>query len=459
MDGAAITEQFPAPERRAAPVPAVPGNAGTGRRRAGTAPCRSSPAEPPTRVVRAAERGRGDTGKMGCARAREPTAGEPAEEDRVRAPDPSPAPRRPQPASGPLQGVRSEDTVRTPRWVLLLPVLVVIVDLIFDFAWSVGTASGFLLALLPVVVAFGFGPVTVAVSTAAAVGLQLLLSARVGHLSEQHHIWVYITTMLSGVMGTALAWQRVRQSHDLVRVRSIADTLHRTVLRPVPPTVGGLRTVGCYRPARADIGVGGDLYEVCETRFGTRILLGDVRGKGLGAVRIVADVLGAFRVTAHETADLRELAAQLDRQVLRDAAEGDDDELFVTAVLLQHRPGGSRIDLVNRGHLDPLLLTPDGVQTVSCPECLPLGLGHLAGEPHPPVTLDLPPGHTLLLHTDGVSEARDGAGAFYPLVERLTALHSTDPEVVVDFLDHDVRRHAGTLADDLALLALSPVRP
>ena len=59
-----------------------------------------------------------------------------------------------------------------------------------------------------------------------------------------------------------------------------------------------------------------------------------MRGKGLDAVRTVADVLGAFRVVAHETEDLAELAAQLDRQVLRDAAEREDEELFVTALVV-----------------------------------------------------------------------------------------------------------------------------
>jgi serine phosphatase RsbU (regulator of sigma subunit) len=343
--------------------------------------------------------------------------------------------------------------------VLLLPVLLIVVELFFDVTWPHTTAAGFLLSVLPVVVAFGFGPIAVAASTVLAIGLQLLLAAGVGHLTEQHHVWAYVSTALAGVMGTVLSWQRGRQARDLIRVRSIADELQYAVLRPVPARVGGLQAAGRYRPAQADMGIGGDLYEVCETRFGTRILLGDVRGKGLDAVRTVADVLGAFRVTAHETADLGELAAQLDRHVLRDATDDGDDELFVTAVLVQHRAPGTRVDLVNRGHLMPLLLGPDGVRPVRCPAYLPLGLGHLADGVHRPTGVDLPHGHTLLLHTDGISEARDASGAFYPLKARLTALGSTDPAVVVDFLDRDVRLHSGRLADDLAVLALTPAPP
>ncbi|MFJ1758278.1 PP2C family protein-serine/threonine phosphatase [Kitasatospora sp. NPDC088134] len=242
-------------------------------------------------------------------------------------------------------------------------------------------------------------------------------------------------------------------------MRAVAETLQHTVLRPVPARAGGLRAAGLYHPAQAEVGVGGDLYEVAETRWGTRILLGDVRGKGLDAVRTVADVVGAFRVAAHETAELGELADQLDRQVGRDAEHSGDGELFVTAVLVQHRADTGRLEVVNRGHLAPLLVGPGSVRPVRCAEELPLGLGHLAaGGAAPPTEVELPPGRTLVLHTDGVTEARDRAGAFYPLAARLTTLAATDPDSVVAFLDRDVRRYAGPLTDDIAVLALAADR-
>ncbi|MFJ5232350.1 PP2C family protein-serine/threonine phosphatase [Kitasatospora sp. NPDC088391] len=355
--------------------------------------------------------------------------------------------------------------LRTPAWVRLLPVLLLVVDLALEWSLPSSVAAGVLLTVVPVVVAFGAGPVPVAVSTAGTVALQALLALRVGHLTEQHHVWTYLATLLAGAVGVGLARQRRRQARDLVRVRAVAETLQHTVLRPVPARAGGLRAAGLYHPAQADVGVGGDLYEVAETRWGTRVLLGDVRGKGLDAVRTVADVVGAFRVAAHETAGLGELADQLDRQVRRDAEHSGDGELFVTAVLVQHRADTGRLEVVNRGHLAPLLVGPGSVRPVRCAEDLPLGLGHLApGGAEPPAGLDLPPGRTLLLHTDGVTEARDRSGAFYPLAARLATLAATDPDGLVAFLDRDVRRHAGPLTDDIAVLALAadraaPARP
>ncbi|WP_051817840.1 PP2C family protein-serine/threonine phosphatase [Kitasatospora sp. NRRL B-11411] len=346
--------------------------------------------------------------------------------------------------------------LRAPAWVRLLPVLLVVADLVMEWSIPSSVAAGFLLTVIPVVVAFSGGPALVACSTAVTVALQALLALRAGHLTEQHHLWTYLATALAGAMGAGLARQRRRQARDLARVRAVADTLQHTVLRPVPARAGGLRAAGLYHPAQADVGIGGDLYEVCETQYGTRILLGDVRGKGLDAVRTVADVIGAFRVAAYETAELGELAAKLDRQVHRAAEQRGDRELFVTAVLLEHRPGGTELGLVNRGHLAPLLLAPGSVGTVRCPEDLPLGLGHLAAGPvEPPATVPLPPGRTLLLHTDGLTEARDRTGAFYPLAARLGTLPATDPDAVVSFLDRDVRRHAGSLTDDVAVLAFT----
>ncbi|MGA5816369.1 PP2C family protein-serine/threonine phosphatase [Kitasatospora sp. NPDC094028] len=349
---------------------------------------------------------------------------------------------------------------RVPRWVPWLPVVLLVLDLIIEAVVPDAVAAGFLLTALPVVAAFSYGPALTAATTAAALTLQILLALRAGHINEQHHVWVYLATLLSGVMGTALAWQRIRQNRNLLQVRTVAETLQRTVLRPVPERAGGLRVAGLYRPAQAEVLVGGDLYEVCDTRFGVRVLLGDVRGKGLGAVRTVADVLGAFRAAAHDTPGLVDLADQLDRAVLRDATDRGDEELFATAVLLQHRPGSDCVEIVNRGHTTPLLLAGGTITPVSCADELPLGLGHLGppDERGKPTAVVLPPGHTVLLYTDGVSEARDATGGFYPLAARLAAFGDTTPDRVVSFLAQDVHQFAGLLADDLAVLALTPER-
>ena len=82
---------------------------------------------------------------------------------------------------------------------------------------------------------------------------------------------------------------------------------------PPPARLGPLGLDVVYLAAAAEAKVGGDLYEVTRTaEHGIRVIMGDVRGKGLGAVELAADVLGMFRELAHDACTLAELAARLD---------------------------------------------------------------------------------------------------------------------------------------------------
>lgn len=85
----------------------------------------------------------------------------------------------------------------------------------------------------------------------------------------------------------------------------------------------------------------------------------------------------------------------------------------------------------------------------------PLGLGELGAGEYIPQTFAFEPGDILLLYTDGVVEARDGSGAFYPLAERLPAWAGQDPEALVRLLHDDLLGHVGgTLNDDAAAIVV-----
>lgn len=84
----------------------------------------------------------------------------------------------------------------------------------------------------------------------------------------------------------------------------------------------------------------------------------------------------------------------------------------------------------------------------------------LAPARHAPDTWDFPPGVTLLLYTDGISEARNAAGAFYDPAGWLTGREFPTPARLLSTLVDDVRRFSGGLAtDDTALLAVHRPRP
>jgi sigma-B regulation protein RsbU (phosphoserine phosphatase) len=252
-----------------------------------------------------------------------------------------------------------------------------------------------------------------------------------------------VATALSGVV----AQVRVERERRLRAVTRVAEVAQRALLGGVPPALGSLRLAVLYASASAEASIGGDFYEALETPHGVRLLVGDVRGKGLDAVRLAGVVLGSFRDAAQDHPDLAQVTATLDRSVTR--AIGPED--FVTAVLVQVLGDGSAI-VVNCGHPAPLLVRGGRAIELDPPEpAPPLGLG-----PRPePLRLRLALGDRILLYTDGASEAR-ARGGFFPLQAAAAfALVSADLEAGLESLWAELQRHvAGQLHDDVALLLI-----
>ncbi len=235
------------------------------------------------------------------------------------------------------------------------------------------------------------------------------------------------------------------QSGQLADVRRVADATQRAILAPVPARLGTISLAGRYLSASAEALIGGDLYEVVARPGGVRLLVGDVRGKGLSAIRIATIVLGEFRAAAADIDDLAEVARQIDRR-LRPYL---DDEDFVTAVIADVADDGAYA-VVSCGHPPPLLVTGGAIGELSVAHSLPLGLGAA------PVATDgwLTPGDRLLLYTDGVVEARDHRRAFVDLTWVATPLASGDLQYALDDVLARLHRFAGArLGDDVALMA------
>ncbi|MFE7117669.1 PP2C family protein-serine/threonine phosphatase, partial [Streptomyces sp. NPDC057654] len=135
---------------------------------------------------------------------------------------------------------------------------------------------------------------------------------------------------------------------------------------------------------------------------------------------------------------------------------GDSGEHFATAVLAQIPADGATVQLFNLGHPAPLLLGPRTVRRLEPRRRgLPLGLRALSPGPVATETVPLPVGATLLLLTDGVTEARDAHGVFYDPAARLARFGGAAPEELLDHLLRDVRWHVGgPPSDDMALLAV-----
>ncbi|WP_189964921.1 PP2C family protein-serine/threonine phosphatase [Streptomyces violascens] len=285
-----------------------------------------------------------------------------------------------------------------------------------------------------------------------ALALCLVLGVYDGLFTERRGFTAMASVVGVTVAGLAGAVMRQRREIEFAGVRSIAEVAQRVLLRPVPGVAGHLRAAVSYTSAVAEARIGGDLYEVVATPAAVRVIIGDVQGKGLEAVETAAVVLGAFREAAYDEADLAAVGARVARTADR-ALRG---EKFVTALLAELSPENGAAFL-NYGHPPPLLMREGGV--VHFPEpaqyALPLGLGLHGTDGPRPFRVDFGPGDQLLLHTDGVTEARDRAGAFYPLGERADLLKDPNPDAALEALRQDLMRHVpGPLHDDAAMLLL-----
>ena len=253
---------------------------------------------------------------------------------------------------------------------------------------------------------------------------------------------IMVATAIAAVAGTVRAGQAQRLA-ELSRLASVAQT---AVLRPLGPRVGPLAVAGRYISASAAADIGGDLYEALDTPYGVRMIIGDVRGKGLDAVRLASIVLGSYRHVAYERADLRAIVADLDRAVARSV--GDED--FVTAALVEER--GGTLTIVNCGHPAPLLLRRGEVIPLEPPASAPpLGFMPVVR----PRVERLVPGDRLLLFTDGLAEARR-EGEFFPTQERAWRLlgHGTVGDGLASLESALLEWVHGRLDDDIALVLM-----
>ncbi|MFD7136237.1 PP2C family protein-serine/threonine phosphatase [Streptomyces sp. NPDC059894] len=252
--------------------------------------------------------------------------------------------------------------------------------------------------------------------------------------------------------------QRVGDEGEIARLRSAAAALQRQLLRPFPLVTEHLLVHGLYQPVEEDSRVGGDVYEVVASPYGSRVFIADVQGKGLPAISAAFAVLSAFREAAVSEPTLTGVVDALEEAVLRHnsfAAQVGESERFVTALVLGV-DSGQEAQAINCGHVAPLLLDRGRAGPVLLDEpCVPLGLDALTPAPRTVEWFDFPSDGTLLLCTDGVTEARDPSGVFYPLEQRAAGWCRVRASEVPVTLYRDLRRHAaGTPTDDTALLVL-----
>ena len=248
---------------------------------------------------------------------------------------------------------------------------------------------------------------------------------------------------------------RLRERERFARELEIAKGLQERFLPKTLPDIPGFSLATACVPAME---VGGDTFDFLPLPRGRWLLLvGDISGKGVKAAFYMTLIKGLLHALALGEGDHRELLRRLNALFRSQSEPGT----FLTLLLVVLDPPSRSARIVSAGHNPPFLLTATG-PTLLSPRGLVLGL--LGDEAFlkslEEVEITLRPGETLLLYTDGVTEAMNGDCEEYGmdrLRQCLEKVLDQPPDRVVEAVLKDVARFQGEArqADDLTLLAVS----
>ncbi|HEX6179520.1 MAG TPA: SpoIIE family protein phosphatase [Thermoanaerobaculia bacterium] len=231
-----------------------------------------------------------------------------------------------------------------------------------------------------------------------------------------------------------------------------ASSIQRRLLPPAPIGIKGYSFAGLNQPCRT---VSGDYYDFVVRPDGrVYFVIGDVSGKGVTAGLMMAGLQVAFRIFSKSDPDPATFVTQLNgalREILPRSK-------FVTLFLGRLDTTSGAIEYVNAGHTPPLWIRRDGVEEVVASDLL-LGVVSAAEYINRKLTLD--PGDSLILFTDGVSEAQSASGTELGatgFAERFRDLHGANAGKIAERLADAVLAHAGepdALDDDVTIVVVS----
>jgi PAS domain S-box-containing protein len=260
---------------------------------------------------------------------------------------------------------------------------------------------------------------------------------------------IHLAEELGRRAGVAIENARVHEARS-----HIATTLQRSLLPPRLPDVPGLTIAARFRAAGLSAEVGGDFYDLFAAADGWMVVIGDVTGKG----PVAAAITSLARYTLR-TAALYERMPERALERLNDVLLTDPERRQLCTAVCAHigpRGDGVRIRLACAGHPPPYLLRAGGgIEPAGHPGTL---LGAFEEVSWDADELDLCPGDTLVLYTDGVTDTTRSGGERFGQ-DRLTALlagcKGLAPEDIAQRIDAALQAFEdGPQRDDLAVLVL-----
>ncbi|MEQ8849591.1 SpoIIE family protein phosphatase [Botrimarina sp.] len=255
------------------------------------------------------------------------------------------------------------------------------------------------------------------------------LNQRSRFTDEDLEVLAAVASQASVAVDNARMHEQMLTQQALQRDLELATRMQRALLPPGPPTVNGYGFFDYYESARQ---VGGDYYDYVNLPGGRfAVILGDVAGKGVAAAIVMAKLSSDVRFALATEPDLGAAVNYVNRNF---AAQGLDDR-FVTMIFTVVDPAKSEVQLVNAGHMPPILRRRDGDAEEIYEEITGLPIGVVDDFQFESATLTLAPGESLTAYTDGFSEAMNANRDLYT-TERLLAQVKLAAASVADLGQH-----------------------
>lgn len=218
----------------------------------------------------------------------------------------------------------------------------------------------------------------------------------------------------------------------------IAAGVQRALLPDTMPELDGYEFFASYEAAQA---VGGDYYDIFPIKSGKVCLaFGDVAGKGVPASLVMSRMSSVVRSTFNHLDDAADAVIEINNHMCDKSVEGR----FVTFVATLLDPSTHAVQFVNAGHMSPMIRRADGTVEELEDDAAGVPIGVMEDFPYQQVSRTVEAGDTVVIYTDGVSEAMDPESELYGL-ERLRDFISRTPGTASELgtaIREDVRRHA-----------------
>jgi sigma-B regulation protein RsbU (phosphoserine phosphatase) len=251
--------------------------------------------------------------------------------------------------------------------------------------------------------------------------------------------------LISVCLGCLSPQQQRALEYDL----ELAAQIHQGLLPAAKPAIPGWDVAYHYKPAGV---IGGDYFDVLsDGKGGTYFLIADVAGKGVSAAMLTANLRAVFRALIPLGLEVEQLLMHANRLFCESKLP-----MQYATVIFGHASATGNLQVVNAGHLPALLVHRDEIKFLES-NCIPLGM--FTDQQFKATTHRLELGDTLVLFTDGISEAQDANGAEYGVSQLQALLQecvNRCPEELVKCLQERLEafRNGTERADDETMLAL-----